>query len=574
MRTSIGAIVVGGTSVAYKTGSWREFRPVLVAGIAPCREACPAGIDIAGFLRETRCRRFNRAWRIIVEENPFPSICGRVCGHPCEATCNRREYDEPLAINALERFVGDHGLKSMLMLPTRKAKGRERIAVVGSGPAGLSCAYHLRRLGHDVKVFEGAPLAGGMLRWGIPEYRLPGAILDGEIERLRRAGIEINTRVSVGKDFLTEGLKEFKAIFLALGVQKSLNLGIAGEESSGVLSGLEFLREVRENNPPSLGKRVTIIGGGNTAIDVARTALRLGSKPTILYRRTRNEMPAFSDEVDEALKEGVTIEFLTSPVAITTLRDKRLRLECVKNRLGKAGRNGRKTLVPVGGSQFFIESDTIIAAVGETSPSGTFAPPLEWTEEGVVVDEWGSTRVSGIFSGGDLTPGPRTISHAIGSGKKAALAIDALVVGRDRNAGKSAFLGGRGTLSMARWIDPPPAIDGSDRVIAFENLNCFYFEPRPREMRPQASDISRRLGSFDEVNLGFSRKRAVQEAERCFQCGMCTLCENCYTFCPDSALWWKDQRKAFEIDYEFCKGCGICAHECPSHYIEMVREEK
>jgi 2-oxoacid:acceptor oxidoreductase delta subunit (pyruvate/2-ketoisovalerate family) len=457
---------------------------------------------------------------------------------------------------------------------TPKATRRETIAVVGSGPAGLSCAYHLRRLGYDVKVFERSPLAGGMLRWGIPDYRLPRTILDGEIERLRRTGIQINTRVSLDKDFLIEGLKEFKAIFLALGAQKDLSLGIVGENLSGVLSGLDLLRGVKEENPPHLGKRVAVIGGGNTAVDVARTALRLGSKPTLIYRRTREEMSAVSAEVEEALKEGIGIEFLTSPIAITRLNGQALRMECVRNRMGKTGPDGRKTPVPVGGSTFFIESDTIIVAIGEASDPDDLPQLLEWTEAGVAVDEWGATGVPGIFAGGDVTAEPHTVSHAIGSGKKAALAIDGFVRGWDKDRAKPIFLGNRGSLSMAQWIDPPSVTYRNDRVVTYEDLNCSYFEPRSREMMPKISNVARRIGSFDEINLGFPGKRAIQEAERCFGCGTCSLCENCYTFCPDSTVLMKDGDETFEIDYEFCKGCGLCAHECPSHFIEMIREEK
>jgi len=574
VRTTIGAIVEGGTSVNYKTGDWREFRPVFVAGIAPCREACPAGIDIASLLWEAKHRRFDRAWHVIMEENPFPSICGRTCGHPCQEACNRKEFDEPLAINALERFVGDYGLRKMMGVSSPKGKTGKNIAVVGSGPAGLSCAYHLRRLGYGVKVFERSPLAGGMLRWGIPDYRLPRRILDGEIERLRRMGIEIKIRASLDKDFFTKGLKEFKAIFLALGAQRNRSLGIVGENFSGVLSGLDLLRGVKEGNPPHLGRRVAVIGGGNTAIDVARTALRLGSKPTLVYRRTRGEMPAVSDEVEEALKEGSGIEFLTSPIAITRPRGQALRMECVRNRMGKRGPDGRRTPVPVRGSNFFLESDTIVVAIGQTSDPEDLPQLLEWAEAGVTVDEWGATGAPGIFAGGDLTAGPRTVSHAIGSGKKAALAIDAFVRGWDKDRAKSIFLGNRGSLSMAQWINPSQAIHRSNRIVSYEDLNRSYFEPRPRENMPQIPNGARRIGSFDEVNLGFPEKKALQEAERCFGCGICSLCENCYTFCPDSSVFRKNQYETFEIDYEFCKGCGLCAHECPSHFIEMVREEK
>jgi len=574
VRTSIGAVVEGGTSLNYKTGNWREFRPVFVAGIAPCREACPAGIDIARFIREAKSQQFDRAWHTIMEENPLPSICGRVCAHPCEEACNRKEFDEPLAINSLERFVGDHGLKNAMMVATPKAERRERVAVVGSGPAGLSCAYHLRKLGYGVEVLERSPSAGGMLRWGIPEYRLPGTILDGEIERLRTMGIGIKTRVSLGKEFLTEGLKDFRAIFLALGAQRELGLGIPGENSPGVVSGLDFLRGVNEGRPAALGKRVVVIGGGNTAIDVARTALRFESRLTLIYRRTRQEMPAIPGEVEEAKKEGVGIEFLTSPVGITARKGQGLRLECMRNRMGKPGPDGRRRPVPIEGSNFSIESDTIVVAVGAAGDPQGLAESLQWIEGGIAVDEWGFTGLPGIFAGGDLTPGPRTVSHAIGSGKKAALAIDAFINGWDKDLAKSVFLGNRGSLSMEDWVNPPPTARRSDRVVGYEDLNRLYFGPSPREGMPQIPDEARRIASFDEVNLGFPGEIAIQEAERCFGCGTCSLCENCYTFCPDSSVWRKDPHETFEIDYEFCKGCGICAHECPSRFIEMVREEK
>ncbi len=574
MRTTIGAVVEGGTSVNYKTGVWREYRPVFAARLAPCRDACPAGVDVAGFLRQVKERRFDRAWHIIMEENPFPSICGRVCGHPCEEACNRKEFDEPLGINALERFVGDHGLKNAMKVPSPKVETGERIAVVGAGPAGLSCAYHLRQLGYAVEVFERSSLAGGMLKWGIPDYRLPRTILESEIERLRCLGIRIETQVSLGSDFLTEGLKEFKAVFLALGAQKNLGLAIRGENLSGVLSGLEFLRAIKDGKPSDLGKRVAVIGGGNTAIDVARTALRLGSEPILIYRRSRSEMSAMASEVAEAVKEGTRIEFLTSPVAITELRGQGLRLECIRNILDKVGKDGRRKPVPVAGSNFFIESDTIVVAIGEGIDSEGLPRSLERTAGGVVVDEWHATGFPGVFAGGDLTAGPHTVSHALGSGKRAALAIDAFSRGWDRDRLNSVFLGNRGTLSMAQRIDPRLTTHGNIEVVKYEDLNCSYFEPRPRERMPQILNGTRRIGSFDEVNLGFSEKRAIKEAERCLHCGTCSFCENCHTFCPDSAVLRKDQDEAFDIHYEFCKGCGICAYECPSHFIEMVREEK
>lgn len=573
-RATVGAVVEGGTSVNYKTGGWREFKPIFVAQVAPCMEACPAGIDITGFLREVKLQRYDRAWHIIMEENPFPSVCGRVCGHPCEEACNRKTFDEPLAINSLERFVGDYGLKNKLTESHKRIRKKERIAIVGSGPAGLSCAYHLKRLGYGVKVFDRALLPGGMLTWGIPDYRLPGKILNGEIERLRSMGVEIDSGILLDGDFLRRGLKEFRAIFLALGAQKHVSLGIPGENLQRVLSGLHFLAQVKKGERAQLGNRVLVIGGGNTAIDVARTALRLGSRPTVLYRRTRNEMLAVPSEIDEALKEGIRIEFLTTPVKIMKLKNRKLQLECMRNRMSKPGPDGRKKPVPISGSHFSIESDDIIVAIGEVVDLDGFSQSLNWKGTGVVADKWGKTEVPNIFVGGDLVAGPHTVSHAIGSGKRAALAIDASIRGLEIGRAKSIFLGNQGSFSMARWIEPSSADKQSNRVVNFKDLNFHYWEPRPREKMPQISDIDVRAESFKEVNLGLSEKRAVQEAERCFQCGGCCLCDNCYTFCPDSVVWREGEEEGINIDYEFCKGCGICAHECPSHFIEMVREEK
>jgi len=573
-KTTIGGTVIGGTSVNYKTGKWRESRPVFVSRMAPCREACPAGIDIQRFLWEARHQRFKKAWEIIMEENPFPSICGRVCGHPCEEACNRKEFDEPLAIHALERFVGDFSLENRIQITPPKTNRRESIAIIGSGPAGLSCAYHLRRLGYGVKVFERSTIPGGMLRWGIPDYRLPGHILDQEIEKIRRMGVTVETRVSHRKDFLRGCLKEFKAIFLALGSQKDRKMGIPGEDLPGVWSGLDFLREVKEKRSLHLGPQVTVVGGGNTAIDVARTALRLGSKANLLYRRTRSEMPAVTEEVDQALAEGVRIEFLTSPISISKVNGgKRFRVECVRNRLGDPGPDGRKNPIPISGSNFFIEMDNIFTAIGEAIEPCDLLDPLKWTEEGIAGDEWGRTKVPGIFAGGDVTAGPRSVSHAIGSGKKAALAIDAFIHGGDSEKIKPFLLGKKGGFSMAQTLNPPSSNHRNDQVVRFEVLKDVYFEHRPRKRNLQLV-TSERIKSFDEVNLGFTENMAVEEAERCFRCGECSLCENCYSFCPDSAVSWNDQQEIFEIDYDFCKGCGICANECCSHCMETVPEEK
>jgi len=574
VKATIGAIVDGGTSINYKTGDWREYRPVFLEKIAPCQEACPVGNNIPAFLKEVKNKRLDLAWQILMQENPFPSICGRVCFHPCEDACNRKIFDESVSINALERFVGDYGLHKGLTITKPKIQFEKPIAVVGSGPAGLSCAYHLRRLGYDVKIFERSSALGGMLRWGIPNYRLPEDILNREIDRILSLGVQVETGASINKDFFSAGLEEFAALFLAIGAQKTVSLGIEGEDLPGVFLGLQFLSNTRKKNRQEFGEKVVIVGGGNTAIDVARTVLRLGSQPTILYRRTQDEMPAVEEEVRESLLEGVKIEFLTTPVSIKNAGENKLQIECVRNRLGNPDADGRRLPVQLVDSNFMIEADNVILAIGESVETEIFPDNFQVTENGVYVDKLGATSIPGVFAGGDVVSGYRTVSHAIGAGKKAAASIDSFINKRDNNRLESAFLGNKGAISLGEYIQPLANNRRNDRVVKFEELNHAYFQKISRVKIPKVDEFQKRITSFAEVNLTVSSVQAISEAERCFQCGTCSLCEVCYTFCPDSALSRVNLYERFEIDYDYCKGCGICANECPSCLIEMVREEK
>ena len=574
VKTTIGATVPGGTSIVYRTGDWREFRPTLISRIAPCREACPAGVNIQDFLWESRYEQFEQAWRILTEENPFPSICGRVCGHPCEGACNRKDFDAPLSIHAVERFIGDYGLERGLAARIPVPDLKKKIAVVGSGPAGLSCAYHLRRLGYRVTVFERTSRCGGMLRWGIPEYRLPQVILDNEIEKLQKMDIQIEMESSVPEDFLREGLREYAAIFLALGSQKDLNMGIPGEQLPGVFHGLEFLRRIKEGKTFTVGRQVAIAGGGNTALDVARTAIRLGSIPVLLYRRSREEMPALPEEVEEALKEGVRIEFLVSPISIHGMERKRLRIECLRNRLGEPGVDGRKSPVPIAGSNFSIEVDAVLSAFGETVASEDFLQPLARNEARISVNDWQATSMPGVFAGGDAALSEKTVAHAIGAGKKAALSIDAYIQRRSFDRLQPLLLGTSKSPSMAYRLCSPPEGHRIDQVVRFDDLNLYGSEHLPREQMPQRPAEQGRTRSFDEVNLGFDQEMVLREARRCFRCGSCSFCENCYVFCPDGAVIRKMKERIIDINYDFCKGCGICANECSSHFIDIVPEGK
>jgi 2-oxoacid:acceptor oxidoreductase delta subunit (pyruvate/2-ketoisovalerate family) len=556
-----------------RTGSWRYLRPRFENKTPPCNEGCPAGQDIEGAMALIGKGKFLEAWEIFKQENPFPGVCGRVCYHPCESSCNRGDFDEPVSINALERFMADMASKHGRRLPWKGEKRPEKIAVIGSGPAGLTCAYHLARMGYGVTVFESLPVLGGMLRVGIPEYRLPKKVLEEEIDQILELGVRTEINARLGENMTLDDLKEYQSIFLAMGNHQSKSLRIPGEEAEGMMSGVEFLREVGLGRKVSLGKRVAVIGGGNTAVDAARSALRLGAKPFILYRRTREEMPAFPAEILEAEEEGIEISFLVSPVRVTRVNGKVSRLDCVKNRLGPPDEDGRRRPVEIKGSDFSLEVDQIISAIGEEADLSPLPKKLGIKDNTIPTDERGATRQAGIFAGGDIIQQPRTVVHAIGSGKRAAIFIDCLLQGRKWEGLFEALrVGEKGSLSMKRYLrEEKEGTPPGSKTVRLKDLNLDYFEYKKRLKIPKAK-ASRRFGSFGEVNLGFSEEGAVEEAGRCFDCGVCNRCDNCYIFCPDVAIHKREEGELNEIDYEHCKGCGICMEECPRDVIVMEEE--
>ena len=555
-----------------KTGAWRSQRPFYEDKTPPCSAACPAGNDIVAFIQKIALGDFEGSWNVIKEENPFPGICGRVCFHPCEAKCNRGKYDEPIAIHALERFVAD--LASNLNEKIEKVPGarKGKIAIVGSGPAGLSCAYHLARLQYDVTVFESSSSAGGMLRMGIPSYRLPRDVLDQEISRIVALGVEIRTGIAFGENLSLDGLRDYQAIFIASGAHRSRSLQIPGEKGKDVLSGLGLLRKINLAQKGKLGNRIAIIGGGNTAIDVARSVIRMGKKATILYRRSKEEMPAFEDEIVEAIEEGVKIKYLVNPIRIQQ-RDSLKRLECLRMELGEKDETGRRRPVPVPNSNFFIEADSVTIAAGEEIEV-SFLPKGVERKEGIVLTRRdGSTGIKGIFAGGDLTSNQRTVAHAIGSGKKAALAIDCYLKGKDSEEAIRQILIGEGpSLSTFRYLHPEER-KMNPHVVAFEELNTDYFEPSKRQKESKGL-VKKRIRGFEEVTSTLTEECAVKEAERCFSCGTCNECENCYVFCPDTSVIKTGEMFSRQVDYDFCKGCGICLSECPRGAISLKEEAR
>lgn len=555
-----------------KTGSWRTQRPFYEDKTPPCSAACPAGNDIVAFIQKITQEDFEGAWNIILEENPFPGVCGRVCFHPCETKCNRGSYDESIAIHALERFVADHASHLPKKIEKISPQREGKIAIVGSGPAGMSCAYHLARLHYHVTVFESLPLAGGLLRMGIPSYRLPKEILDREISAIEALGVEIRTGVPMGEEMRMEELKDYQATFIATGAHLSRRLNIPGEKGRGVFSGLDLLKRINLGNKVKMGDRVAVVGGGNTAIDVARSVVRLGKKATILYRRAKEEMPAFEEEVSEALEEGVKLKYLVNPIRIQQKNGLRL-LECVKMALGEKDESGRRKPVPIPNSRLIIEADSVVIAAGEEIEV-SYLPKGIGKKDGIVLTQIdGKTTVEGIFAGGDLASNQHTVAHAIGSGKKAAVAIDSYLRGIDsEEAIRSILIGSGPSISIFRYLHPEERLI-NPHVVTLDELNSDYFEHSKREGKSRALPRERIKG-FTEVTSTLTKEAALFEAGRCFSCGTCNDCENCYLFCPDAAILRIGDQITHQVDYDFCKGCGICFTECPRRAISLKEETR
>jgi 2-oxoacid:acceptor oxidoreductase delta subunit (pyruvate/2-ketoisovalerate family) len=567
--------VSSSSTLVNRTGSWKYIRPRYRDGVAPCNARCPAGVDVEGYMNLLRQERVAEARDLLLRENPIPAITGRVCHHPCECACNRVSFDEAVAVHAVERAVGDAILSE---LPPRAARTRAaHVAVVGSGPAGLACAYHLIRLGYAVTVFDEADEAGGMLRQGIPAYRLPRQLLDRQIEWLAELGIEFRCGVSVRGDAAGTVLAGYSAVFLATGAHEGKPLGIDGEGGPGVRPGLAFLKAVNRGERPDLGGRVVVVGGGNTAIDCARTALRLGAAATVLYRRTRAEMPAIAAEIDEALAEGVQFIYLAAPAALRHVGDRLVGVECVRMVLGEPDASGRRRPVPMKEEGFSIPVDTVLTAIGEDIELSALPAVLPHSNGAVSVDAFGDTETGRYFAGGDLTATERTVADALGSGKAAAMGIDRWLRWLDGEpppgGASEALRWGRGAMSMSRWRGDDPVVrrGSTNEVVGAHELNMSHFEHAPRHADRFAAEGSNSRGDFAEVNRGIDLGAALEEARRCFNCAVCNDCEVCLIFCPDVAI----QRRAdggLEIDLTYCKGCGVCAAECPRGALVMTRE--
>ncbi len=541
MRKPFAITLDVGSSLANHTGSWRTSRPVYVDRLPPCNAQCPAGEDIQGWLYRAEGGDYEAAWRHLVRDNPFPAIMGRVCYHSCEAACNRGQLDAAVGINSVERFLGDEALRRGWRFEPPAIDSGRHVLVVGAGPSGLSAAYHLRRLGHRVTVLEAGPLPGGMMRFGIPKYRLPREVLDAEVQRIVDMGVtlRLNHKVASIAETMADGA--FDAAFLAVGAHLARRAFIPAGDSARVLDAVALLRSMEGEAPPLLGRRVVVYGGGNTAIDVARTARRLGAtEAVIVYRRSREKMPAHDLEIEEALQEGVLVKWLSS---IRAADQGVLTIE--KMRLDESGQ-----AQPTGEFET-LEADSLVLALGqEVDLSLLDGVPGLVRQDGVVqVDaETMMTGHPGLFAGGDMVPAERNVTVAVGHGKKAARHIDAWL----------------------RGLDPAPP--RKHEPAGFERLNTWYYSDAPKTVRPQL-ELARRVSSFDEVQGGLTEDNALFEARRCLSCGNCFECDNCYGVCPDNAVIKLGPGKRFQINLDYCKGCGLCAAECPCGAIDMVAED-
>ena len=568
-------VISKGSMLWNKTGSWRYLRPVYRPMTPPCNNGCPAGNNIEGFIRLAREKDYAAALELIKQENPLSAVCGRVCFHSCETACNRQHFDTSVSINALERFVADKGRKSFTPSPVFSSSGKT-VAVVGSGPSGLSCAWHLARFGHKVTVFERADQPGGILRYGIPAYRLPKDILDLDIRDIEALGVTIQCNTTVGKEVFWDSLKEFDAVFLGVGCHKEQILFPDVPKALGVYSGLDFLTRAAKGNIEGISPKAIVIGGGNSAIDAARTARRLGSTVTVCYHRGQNEMPAFEEEIQDARKEGVTFEFLAKPVDVEVTDGRVCKVHFIRTRLGAPDDSGRRRPVPVEGSEFFMEAGTVITAVGEALDSDLLPPGLDAGSWQIKTDEFGATSMEQMFAGGDAALEEHNIAQAIGSGKAAACAIDAGFENIDiRSIRDLITIGNTGRISAAKYIiarTRPETCEISNQVTAFDNINTAYFTRQARQEKTKRP-VQQCLEGFDEVVAALDEEAALGEADRCFHCGVCTQCDNCLVFCPDLSVIKRADGTGYDIDLDYCKGCGICVNECPRGAMAMEEDK-
>ena len=521
-------------------GPVRERRPVYVDLLPPCNAGCPAGENIQAWLSHTQAGRHEQAWRQLVADNPLPAIHGRVCYHPCESVCNRASLDSAVSIHSVERFLGDLALEQGWQFDPSQVRSGRRVLVVGAGPCGLSAAYHLGRLGHEVEIRDSGEQTGGMMRYGIPAYRLPRDVLTGELDRIAAMGVRVTCGHKV-EDLVAEREEgAFDAVFVAVGAHLSKRVDIPARDAGRIVDAVSFLRSVASGERPVIGRRVAVYGGGNTAMDAARVARRMGAdEALIVYRRTREQMPAHLDEAEDAEREGVRIHWLRT---ITAFDGPELEVELME--LDESG-------YPQPTGRFeTLAADTVILALGQESDTAFLrrVPGVEFAPDGTVqVSTSLQTGSPGLFAGGDMVPSDQTVTVGVGHGKKAARHIDA-------------------------WLRGAAAVSAPKHELAsFDKLHLWYFGDNPRRQQPELPP-EERIAGFGEVVGGLSAEEAVYEAGRCLSCGNCFECDGCLGACPEDAVIKLGEGHRYRFDYDRCTGCGVCFEQCPVHAIEMIQE--
>ncbi len=560
----VPSIWTTGSTEAIKTGTWRSSLPHYVPAPAPCHQACPVNGDIAQWIGLARQRDWRGAWDVLTRHNPFPAVAGRICHHPCESACNRAGFDEALAICKLERAVGDMALELGWAYAPPETERSAHVAIVGAGPAGLSAAFQLRRRGYRVSLYEARADLGGLMRHGIPPYRLARAVLDGEIARIVALGVEVHCGVALhSEQDYAQLRRDHDALFLATGAQRPKRLPQLAGDAAWLMDWADYLARANAGQPPALGRRLVVVGGGSAALDVARSARRAGHAVTILALEAAAQMPAQHEELIEAREEGITIVDGSMLAGVTEQDGGALLLQCERVVFKPGAVRGQFDLTTVAGGAFTLQADAIVPAIGQDPELGALAA-FEHNGKLLGVNRQQASSLDGVWAGGDLTSMARFVTEAIGMGKRAALDIDAAL--QRRAVGAPPAVATQAGAGLSASCDEPGS---GASVVALRNIATTY---HPHQARVAETRLApeQRLGSGAEVQLALDLEQALLESERCFSCGNCTHCDNCFHYCPDLAIRRVDGGYTVLTDY--CKGCGICVAECPTGSMAMHEE--